>query len=124
MKQNAITQAIGTLKLVPIFVNNPAIVSRATMIGASAEAVTLLEALPAASAELIEVLRCVNAVISDGLTAYAPPTSCPEYPYGAVIADSEGHICAAAMGKTKEGLAELNRLKMLPLHEGCGEDAA
>ena len=28
MKQNAITQAIGALKLVPIFVNNPAIVSR------------------------------------------------------------------------------------------------
>lgn len=124
MKQNAITQAIGALKLVPIFVNNPAIVSRATMIGASAEAVALLEALPAASAELIEVFRCVNAVISDGLTAYVTPTRCPEYPYGAVIADSEGHICAAAMGKTKEGLAELIRLKLLPPQEGYGEDRA
>lgn len=124
MKQNAITQAIGALKLVPIFVNNPAIVSRATMIGASAEAVALLEALPATSAELIEVFRCVNAVISDGQTAYVTPTRCPEYPYGAVIADSEGHICAAAMGKTKEGLAELIRLKLLPPQEGCGEDVA
>lgn len=124
MKQNAITQAIGALKLVPIFVNNPAIVSRATMIGASAEAVALLEALPATSAELIEVFRCVNAVISDGQTAYATPTRCPEYPYGAVIADSEGHICAAAMGKTKEGLTELIRLKLLPPQEGYGEDPA
>lgn len=124
MKQNTITQAIGALKLVPIFVNNPAIVSRATMIGASAEAVALLEALPAASTELIEVFRCVNAVISDGQTAYVTPTRCPEYPYGAVIADSEGQICAAAMGKTKEGLAELIRLKLLPQHEGCGEAAA
>lgn len=124
MKQNAITHAIGALKLVPIFVNNPAIISRATLIGASVEAVALLEALPAASAELIEVFHCVNAVISDGQTAYATPTRCPEYPYGAVIADSEGHICATAMGKTKEGLAELIRLKLLPQHEGCGEDAA
>ncbi|MES2869183.1 MAG: hypothetical protein V4749_06400 [Pseudomonadota bacterium] len=124
MKQNAITQAIGALKLVPIFVNNPAIVSRATMIGASTEAVALLEALPAASTELIEVFRCVNAVTSDGQTAYVTPTRCPEYPYGAVIADSEGHICAAAMGKTKEGLAELIRLKLLPPQEGYGEDLA
>ena len=124
MKQNAITQAIGALKLVPIFVNNPAIVSRATMIGASAEAAALLEALPAASAELIEVFRCVNAVISDGQTAYVTPTRCPEYPYGAVIADSEGHICAAAIGKTKEGLTELIRLKLLPPQEGYGEDPA
>ena len=100
MKQNAITQAIGALKLVPIFVNNPAIVSRATMIGASTEAVALLEAIPAASTELIEVFRCVNAVTSDG------------------------HICAAAMGKTKEGLAELIRLKLLPPQEGYGEDPA
>lgn len=124
MKQNAITQAIGALKLVPIFVNHPAIVSRATMIGASAEAVALLETLPAASAELIEMFRCVNAVISNGQNAYVTPTRCPEYPYGAVIADSEGKICATAMGKTKEDLAELIRLKLLPQHEGCGEDAA
>lgn len=124
MKQNAITQAIGALKLVPIFVNNPAIISRATLIGASAEAVTLLEALPAVTAELAEVFRCVDAVINDGQIAYVTPTRCPEYPYGAVIADSKGQICAAAMGKTKEGLAELIRLKLVPKQKGCGEDAA
>lgn len=124
MKQNAITQAIGALKLVPIFVNNPAIISRATLIGASAEAVTLLEALPAVTAELAEVFRCVDAVISDGQIAYVTPTRCPEYPYGAVIADSKGQICATAMGKTKEGLAELIRLKLVPQQKGCGEDAA
>lgn len=124
MKQNAITQAIGALKLVPIFVNNPAIISRATLIGASAEAVALLEALPAVTAELAEVFQCVDAVINDGQIAYVTPTRCPEYPYGAVIADSKGQICAAAMGKTKEGLAELIRLKLVPQQKGCGEDAA
>ena len=124
MKQNAITQAIGALKLVPIFVNNPAIISRATLIGASAEAVTVLEALPAVTAELAEVFRCVDAVINDGQIAYVTPTRCPEYPYGAVIADSKGQICATAMGKTKEGLTELIRLKLVPQQKGCGEDAA
>ncbi|KMN13205.1 hypothetical protein [Pseudomonas weihenstephanensis] len=124
MKQNAITQAIGALKLVPIFVNNPAIISRATLIGASAEAVAMLEALPAVTAELAEVFRRVDAVILEGQTAYVTPTRCPEYPYGAVIADSKGNICAAAMGKTQEGLAELIRLKLLPQQEGCGEDVA
>ena len=124
MKQNVITQAIGALKLVPIFVNNPAIISRATLIGASAEAVALLEALPAVTAELAEVFQCVNAVINDGQIAYVTPTRCPEYPYGAVIADSKGQICATAMGKTKEGLTELIRLKLVPQQKGCGEDAA
>ena len=102
MKQNAITQAIGALKLVPIFVNNPAIVSRATMIGASAEAVALLEALPAASAELIEVFRCVNAVISDGQTAYVTPTRCPEYPYGAVLPTARGTVVPRRWGRPKK----------------------
>lgn len=124
MKQNVITQAIGALKLVPIFVNNPAIISRATLIGASAEAVALLEALPAVTAELAEVFQCVDAVINDGQIAYVTPTRCPEYPYGAVIADSKGQICATAMGKTKEGLTELIRLKLVPQQKGCGEDAA
>lgn len=124
MSQNAITQAIGALKLVPMFLNHPTIISRATLIGASAEAVQLLEALPAVSAELAEVFRCVDAVIGEGHIAYVTPTKSPEYPYGAVVADREGHVCAAAMGKSKEGLAELIRMKLLPPLEGHGEEVA
>lgn len=124
MKQNALTQAVGALKLVPMYLNNPTIISRATMIGASAEAVALLEGLPPVTVELADVFRCVDAVIHDGQTAYVTPTQSPEYPYGAVVADQNGHICATAMGKTKEGLAELIRLKLLPLPEGYGESAA
>lgn len=124
MKQNALTQAVGALKLVPMYLNNPTIISRATMIGASAEAVALLEGLPSVTVELAEVFRCVDAVIHDGQTAYVTPTQSPEYPYGAVVADQNGHICATATGKTKEGLAELIRLKLLPLPEGYGESAA
>ncbi len=124
MSQNAITQAIGALKLVPMFLNHPTVISRATLIGASAEAVQLLESLPPVSAELAEVFRCVDAVISEGQIAYVTPTKSPEYPYGAVVADQHGNVCAAAIGKSKDGLAELIRLKLRPPSEGFGEDAA
>lgn len=123
MKQNAINSAVGALKLVPMFLNHPTIISRATLIGASAEAVALLEALPYLSVELAEVFRCVDAVIADDQIAYVTPVNCPEYPYGAVVADAMGNVLAAAKGKTKEGLSELIRLKLLPQSEGFGEDS-
>jgi len=123
MKPNAINSAIGALKLVPMFLNHPTVVSRATLIGASAEAVELLEALPCVSVELAEVFRCVDAVIAEGQIAYVTPVKCAEYPYGAVVADAKGNVLAAAKGKSKEGLAELIRLKLVPHKEGHGEES-
>ena len=124
MKPNAINSAVGALKLVPMFLNHPTVISRATLIGASAEAVELLEALPCVSVELAEVFRCVDAVIGDGQIAYVTPVNCPEYPYGAVVADAKGNVLAAAKGKSKEGLAELIRLKLVPQMEGHGGGSA
>jgi len=124
MKPNAINSAVGALKLVPMFLNHPTVISRATLIGASAEAVELLEALPCVSVELAEVFRCVDAVIGDGQVAYVTPVNCPEYPYGAVVADAHGNVLAAAKGKSKEGLAELIRLKLVPQMEGHGGGSA
>lgn len=124
MKPNAINSAVGALKLVPMYLNHPTVISRATLIGASAEAVALLEALPCVSVELAEVFRCVDAVIADGQVAYVTPVKCPEYPYGAVVADTQGNVLAAAKGKSKEGLAELIRLKLVPQKEGHGEEFA
>lgn len=121
---NAYTQALGALKLIPIYLNCPGVISRATLLGASTEAVQLLETMPALSTELAEVFRCVNNVIHKGQIAYVTPTNSPEYPFGAVVADEKGHVCAAGMGKSKEGLAELIRLKLGPRSEGFGEDAA
>lgn len=123
MKQNAINSAVGALKLVPMFLNHPTVISRATLIGASAEALALLEALPCVSVELAEVFRCVDAVIANEQIAYVTPINCPEYPYGAVVADANGNVLAAAKGKSKEGLAELIRLKLVPQSEGYGEDS-
>ncbi|MFI8430972.1 hypothetical protein ACIGEI_25005 [Pseudomonas sp. NPDC078863] len=124
MKPNAINSAVGALKLVPMYLNHPTVISRANLIGASAEAIALLEALPCVSVELAEVFRCVDAVIADGQVAYVTPVKCPEYPYGAVVADAQGNVLAAAKGKSKEGLAELIRLKLVPQKEGHGEDSA
>lgn len=124
MSQNAITQAVGALKLVPVFINSPGIISRSTIIGAAHEAVTLLEGLPPVTAELAEVFRMVDAVLLDGQVAYVTPTRSPERPYGAVVTDQLGRLCATATGKTKEGLAELIRLKLVPRKEGFGEVSA
>ena len=124
MKPTAINSAVGALKLVPMYLNHPGVISRATLIGASAEAVALLESLPCVSVELAEVLRCVDAVVGEGQIAYVTPVKCPEYPYGAVIGDAKGNVLAAAKGKSKEGLAELIRLKLVPQKEGYGEESA
>lgn len=120
---NAYTQALGALRLIPIYLNSPGVVSRATLIGAASEAIDLLGSIPCRTVELAEVFRCVNNVIHEDQTAYVTPTNSPEYPFGAVVADAAGHVCAAAMGKSKESLAELIRLKLLPPTVGQGEDA-
>lgn len=121
---NAINSAVGALKLVPMYLNHPTVISRAKSIGASAEAVALLESLPCVSVELAEVFHCVDEVIAEGQIAYVTPVKCPEYPYGAVVADAVGNVLAAAKGKSKEGLAELIRLKLVPQKEGHGEESA
>lgn len=121
---NAYTQALGALRLIPIYLASPGVVSRATLIGAASEAIDLLGSMPCRTVELAEVFRCVNDVIQEGQVAYVTPTNSPEYPFGAVVADAKGQICAAAKGKSKEGLAELIRLKLVPRAEGLGEDAA
>jgi phosphoenolpyruvate carboxylase len=124
MNQTAITHAVGALKLVPMFLNHPTIVSRATLIGATTEALEMLEALPPVTSELAEVFRLVDSVVQDGQVAYVTPTNSPERPYGAVVADMDGRLLATATGKTARGLAELIRLQLLPPAEGSGEQVA
>ncbi|WMJ01370.1 hypothetical protein RBU55_07405 [Pseudomonas chlororaphis subsp. aurantiaca] len=118
---NAHTQALGALQLVPIFLNSSGIVSRATLLGASTEAAQLLGSIPCRVLELADVFRCVNDVIQPGQTAYVTPTNSPETPYGAVVADKNGQVCAVATGRSKEGLAELIRFQLQPAPVGYGE---
>lgn len=71
--------------------------------------------------DLAEVHRCVNSVIQPGQTAYITSTIIPETPFGAVVADEFGQVCAAARGASKEGLAELIRHKLQLGSVGAGE---
>jgi hypothetical protein len=124
MNQTAITHAVGALKLVPMFLNHPTVISRATLIGATTEALAMLEGLPPVTVELAEVFRLVDAVVQEGQVAYVTPTNSPERPYGAVVSDERGRLLATATGKSPRGLAELIRLQLLPPAEGPGEHAA
>ncbi|MCD9569480.1 hypothetical protein [Pseudomonas protegens] len=118
---NAHTQALGALALIPLYLTSPGTVSKATLIGTANEATLALTSMPACAVELAEVYRCVSSVIQPGQIAYVTPTNVPETPYGAVVADERGLICAAARGASKEGLAELIRLKLQPADVGAGE---
>lgn len=120
MNQNAIRDAIGALKLVPMHFDHPRTVLSATLYGAAVEAVGRLEQVPPAAIELLEAFRAVKGVCRDGDTAYVTATTSPERPYGAVVVDAAGRLAASANGKTIEGLAELIRLR-LPVRP---EDAA
>ncbi|MCO8167844.1 hypothetical protein NJC40_08640 [Pseudomonas sp. 21LCFQ02] len=122
-QQTVITHAIGALKLVPMHLNHPTIVSRSTVIGATSEALAMLEGLPAVTSELAEVFRLVDAAVHEGQTAYVTPTKSPEHPYGAVVADGKGRLVATAVGKSAAGLAELIRMQLArPNPAGAGED--
>ncbi|WP_296258493.1 MULTISPECIES: hypothetical protein [unclassified Pseudomonas] len=120
MNQTAISHAVGALKLVPMFLNHQTIISRATLIGATSEALDMLEGLSPVTSELAEVFRLVDAEVHEGQVAYVTPTNSPERPFGAVVANSEGRLLATATGSTPRGLAELIRLQLLPPSEGPG----
>jgi len=124
MKQTPLDIAVGALKMVPVYFNQPGAVSRETLIGLSAEAVTALGSIPPLDLALAEVFRAVDAVTRLGQVAYVTPTNLPGFPFGAVVADQDGQVLAAAVGVSKEGLAETIRVKLLPHVEGHGEVCA
>lgn len=68
---NAHMQALGSLRLIPIYLGSPGIVSRALLLGAANEAAQMLGSVPMRVLELADVFRCVNNVIHEG----RPPTS-------------------------------------------------
>ncbi|TRO33890.1 hypothetical protein EQ845_16715 [Pseudomonas putida] len=72
---------------------------------------------------LMEAQECINGVIQTGQFAYVIATINPELPFGAVVTNDLGEVCAAATGRNKEHLAEVVRTKLRPTEEGLGECA-
>lgn len=72
---------------------------------------------------LMEALDHISTALLEGQVAYIAPTTNAEYPFGAVVTNGRGELCAAAIGTDKEHLAELLRDKLRPHPEGNGEKA-
>lgn len=105
---HAFTRTGDTLALVPICLGSLALGQRAA------------DAPASTSNDLAEVSRRVNSVIAPGLMAFVTPTNTPGMPWGAVVADAHGHVCATARSADAQGLADLIRTKLRPL-AGSGE---
>ena len=72
---------------------------------------------------LIEAQESVDEVIQAGQIAYVINTTNPKLPYGAVVTNDDGEVCAAATGSSKEHLAEKVRAKLWIEQEGFEECA-
>lgn len=72
---------------------------------------------------LMEALDHVGTVLRPGQVAYITPTISEVHPFGAVVTNGLGEVCAAAMGSSKEHLAELISHKLQRYPEGTGEHA-
>lgn len=72
---------------------------------------------------LIEAQESVDEVIQAGHIAYVINTTNPTLPYGAVVTNDDGDICAAATGSSKEHLAENVRAKLWIDSEQLGKCA-
>lgn len=72
---------------------------------------------------LMDAQECVDEVIQTAQIAYVITTINPERPFGAVVTNAQGEICAAATGCSKEHLAEAVLAQLRPAQEGLGECA-
>ncbi|WP_350404331.1 hypothetical protein ABCR88_07725 [Pseudomonas sp. W17] len=113
---NAFTTTGDTLALIPIYLGSPGAVSGQTLIGEPQG----LGWLPSSTSDLAEAFHRVNSVLQPGQTAFVTPTKTPETPFGAVIADARGRICATGRAADARGLAELISRKLQPT-AGAGE---
>ncbi|MNJ42727.1 hypothetical protein D3C77_377020 [compost metagenome] len=69
---------------------------------------------------MLEALERLNEVIGADQIAYITPTTDPIYPYGAVVTNDQGEVCAAAIGTCKDHLAEAVRTQLRPNQAGSG----
>jgi len=70
---------------------------------------------------LMEALDYVSQVLPQGFHAYITPTTDEHHPFGTVVTNDQGDVCATAHGSCKHALAEMVRDKLGQIPEGHGE---
>jgi len=70
---------------------------------------------------LMEALDSVSDLLPEGLRAYITPTMDEDLPFGTVVTNDQGDICATAYGSCKLTLANAVRTKLGQLPEEYGD---
>lgn len=70
---------------------------------------------------LMEALDSVSDLLPEGLRAYITPTMDEDLPFGTVVTNDQGEICATAYGSCKLSLANAVRTKLGQLPEESGD---
>jgi len=70
---------------------------------------------------LLEAQDSVDEVLLVGQIAYVINTVNHALPFGAVVTNDQGEVCAAVTASSKQQLADALRAKLRPGHEGLGE---
>lgn len=107
MRPNPITDAIGTLKLTGMHLNNRSAVPAEVVQDAADECIQRLQSLDARLLELLLLHEALQRVLPAGWLPYVTITGELERPYGAAIANEAGYIFCRYVGKSIDGLVAL-----------------
>lgn len=107
MKPNAITDAIGTLKLTGMHLNNRSAVAADVMQDAAAECIQRLQRIDTRQLQLLAIHEALAKVLPAGWLPYVTVTGEQERPYGAAIANETGYIFCHYVAKSIDGLVAL-----------------
>lgn len=73
--------------------------------------------------DLMEALDLVSDALPGGMRAFITPTTNSDHPFGTVVTNDRGEVCATAYGRCKHTLVAAVRAKLGQLPEGQGEHA-
>lgn len=112
MRPNPITDAIGTLKLTGMHLNNPTAIGADVVQDASTECIQRLESIDTRSLDLVGLYCALLNVLPLGWLPYVTITNDRERPYGAAIANEAGYVFCRYVAKSQDGLVALIKARI------------
>lgn len=107
MNSNPITDAIGTLKLAGMHLNNHTAVAADVVQAAAQECIQRLQGIDTRQLQLLAIHEALSKVLPAGWEPYVTITGELERPYGAAITNETGYIFCRYVAKTIDGLVAL-----------------